>query len=117
MKKFASCLLAALMVCSTFVSCTGDDTPAQTTDDPITTAAPVTTEPAEDTPDLPDLPDPSELDISGDFHILVSANARVNDFVSEDETGTAVEIAIYRRNEMIKEKYGVEITIEDVIKS
>ncbi|MBQ9133946.1 MAG: extracellular solute-binding protein [Clostridia bacterium] len=113
MKKISSFLLAALMVCSTFVSCADDNTPAQTTDGTITTAAPVTTEPAEDTPDLPD---PSELDISGEFRILVSGNSDVNDFESEDDEGTTVEIAIYRRNAMIQEKYGVEITNEDVVK-
>lgn len=107
-------LFAVLMICLIFAACSNKDTPTQTTVAVTTTSTPVTTEPAEDTPDLPD---PSELDIAGDFHILVSGNARVNDFVSEDDTGTSVEIAIYRRNETIKEKYGVEITIEDVIKS
>ena len=114
MKRIASFLLAALMVCSTFVACTNDDKPATTTDgNVVTTATPTTTQPAEDTPDLPD---PSELDIAGEFNILVSGNMSVNDFESEDDEGTTVEIAIFRRNAMINEKYGVEIVNEDVTK-
>ena len=113
MKKITSFLLAALIVCSTFVACTGGDTPAQTTAGTTASDVVTTTEPAEDTPDLPD---PSELDIAGEFNILVSGNSDVNDFQSEDDEGTTVEIAIYRRNAMIQEKYGVEILNEDVVK-
>ena len=113
MKRIASFLLAALLVCSTFVACTGDDTPAQTTAGTSASDVATTTEPAEDTPDLPD---PSELDIAGEFNILVSGNMTVNDFESEDDEGTTVEIAIYRRNAKINEKYGVEIINEDVTK-
>ena len=113
MKRIASFLLAALLVCSTFVSCTGDNTPAQTTAGTTASDVATTTEPTEDTPDVPD---PSELDIAGEFNILVSGNMTVNDFESEDDEGTTVEIAIYRRNAMINEKYGVEITNEDVTK-
>ena len=112
MKKITSLLLAILILCSLFVSCTGDK-PAQTTADTTASDVATTTEPAEDTPDVPD---PSELDIAGDFNILVSGNSSVNDFESEDDEGTAVEIAIYRRNATINEKYGVTITNEDVIK-
>lgn len=108
MKKILPMLLAALFLCSALAACGG--TPAETTAPPET-QAPETQAPANDTPDLPD---PAEIDIAGEFHILVSGNMRKNDFFSEDDDGTAVEIAVYRRNEVVKEKYGVEITSEDV---
>ena len=112
MKRFISFLLAALMLCTAFVACDGDQ-PAQTTGDAVTTTAPVVTTPAEDTPDLPD---PEELDISGEFSILVSGNSAVNDYQADENSTTTVEQAIYRRNEVINEKYGVQIVNEDVIR-
>ena len=107
MKKLFCLLFAVLLL----ASC-GSEV-AETTEAPVTTAAPETTAPANDTPDLPD---PTTVDIAGEFNILVSGNMQVNDFAAEDDEGTAVKIAVYRRNEVIKEKYGVEITNEDVIK-
>ena len=115
MKRIISFLLAALMLCSAFVAC-GDNTPAQTTggaQTPTTTDALVTTAPTEDTPDLPD---PAELDIAGEFYILVSGNMAVNDFEATQDAETSVDQAIYRRNALINEKYGVEILNEDVTK-
>lgn len=112
MKKTLSFLLAVLMLCSAFVSCGGDET-AQT-GDVTTTAAPVTTDPANDAPVLPDA---STIDISGEFNILVSGNYQrtsgSTDFSSADVEGSSVNIAIHRRNELIKEKYNVDLVIED----
>lgn len=112
MKKMLSLLLAALMLVSALASCGGD--PVATTEAPVTTAAPVeTTAPT----NVPDLPAPETLNIAGEFNILVSGNYVRNDFHSDGEEGsTAVEIAIFRRNELMKEKYGVEIVDEDVTK-
>lgn len=110
MKRILSLVLCALMLASMLVSCGGD--PAVTTGAPVT-EAPETTEPAND---IPELPDPETLDITGEFHILVSGNMAMNDFQSESDEGTAVEIAIFRRNETLKAKYGVEITNKDVTK-
>ena len=112
MKKILSLLLASVLLASAFASCGGD--PAVTTGTPASTDAPVATTAANN---VPDLPAPDTLDIAGEFHILVSGNYTRNDFHSEGEEGaTAVEIAIFRRNELLKEKYGVEIVDEDVTK-
>jgi len=107
MKKILSVFLALLMLSTVLAACGG--TPAETA-----VAGGKTDEtPAEDAPVLPD---PDTLDIAGEFRILVSANIERNDFHAEGEEGTSVETAIFRRNELIKEKYGVEIVDEDVIK-
>lgn len=63
----------------------------------------------------PELPNPDTLDYSGDFRILVSANIERNDFHAEGEQGTSVETAIFRRNALIQEKYGLTIVDDDVI--
>lgn len=104
MKKWLALFLAGVMLASALVSCGngGDTTPASTD------AAP---EVVDNQPDLP-----QDLDLSGDFHILVSGNYARNDFQSESDDGTAVQIAIYRRNAFMKEKYGVDVTNEDVVK-
>lgn len=65
--------------------------------------------------DAPNLPDPATLDIGGEFRILVSGNSARDDFAGNSE-GTAVEIAIYRRNAVLAEKYGVEIVDHNVSK-
>ena len=66
-------------------------------------------------PNAPSLPSPSEVDISGDFTILVSGNWEWNDFESEGLEGNVVETAIYKRNEMLKNKYNVNIVNEDIV--
>ncbi|MBQ9429337.1 MAG: extracellular solute-binding protein [Clostridia bacterium] len=70
----------------------------------------------ESDPNTPDLPDPQTLDIAGDFRFLVAGNWAWNDFAAENEEGNVVETAIYRRNALIKEKYGVNIVNEDIVK-
>ena len=66
--------------------------------------------------DRPNLPDPSTLDIAGDFNFLVAGNWAWNDFASDSAEGNVVETAIYRRNELMKEKYGVNIVNEDIVR-
>ena len=112
MKRIISFLLAAILLCSAFVAC-DTTTPAQTTAGVVTTEAPVDTTPAEE---VPDLPAPSELDIAGEFVMLVSGNSAVNDYEADENSETTVEQAIYRRNAVLNEKYGVEIINEDVVK-
>lgn len=107
MKRILSLLLAAVLLCSIFVGCGGD--PVETT---ATTNAVVTTEPAANAPDLPD---PATLDIDGEFRILVSGNSTRDDFEGNSE-GTAVQIAIHRRNAVLAEKYGVEIVNDNISK-
>ncbi len=105
MRKSISLFLAALLV-FLCMACGAD--PAETT---TANTGAVTVAPEADSPDLPD---PSTLSIGGEFNVLVSGNTTRNDYHSEGEEGTAVEIAIYRRNELIKEKYGVEIVDTDI---
>ena len=110
MKKALALLLALLTVGSSLLAC-GEQKPENTTASDTTTA---TTEPVV-TEEVPDLPDPASLDIAGEFNILVSGNFARNDFAAEGGEGsTAVELAIYRRNQVIKEKYGVEVLNEDI---
>ena len=107
MKKTLSILLAILMLLPLLVAC--GEQPAETTaalTEPVETKA----------PDEPDLPDPSSLSIGGDFHFLVAGNWAWNDYTAEDENGTVIDTAIYRRNQYMKEKYGVNITNEDIVK-
>ena len=102
-------LLAAAMLLS-LAACGKDDTPDTTSDS--TTAS---TEATKD-PSAPDF-DPDTIgDISGDFNILVSGNYARNDFAAESGEGTAVQNAVYRRNEYMREKFNVNITNEDIIK-
>ena len=105
MRKSISLLLAVLMA---FLCVACGETPAETTasDTSVVTAAPEA--------EGPDLPDSATLSIGGEFHVLVSGNTTRNDYHSEGEEGTAVQIAIFRRNEMIKEKYGVEVVDTDI---
>lgn len=110
MKKTLALLLALLMVGASFVAC-GDKTPDGTTASTADTSG--TTAPAS-TEETPDLPDPASVDIAGEFNILVSGNFARNDFAGESLDGTTVEQAIYRRNEVMKETWGVEIKNEDI---
>lgn len=109
MKKITALLLALVMFIPMFTAC-GGDKPAETTSGDANNVSETV---AEDAPEIPE-----ELDLSGEFHILVAGNmANRNDFYSEgEEDATSVQIAIYRRNETLKESYGIEITSEDVTK-
>ena len=109
MKKMLALLLALLTVGASFAAC-GDANPDATTSSEATTEATV---PAS-TEETPDLPDPDTVDIAGEFNILVSGNYARNDFAADGMDGTAVEQAIYRRNEKMKETWGVEIKNEDI---
>lgn len=64
---------------------------------------------AELDPNAPSIP--SDIDLSGDFNILI-AGYRGNDFEGSFDDATIVEYAIYQRNEKVKEQYGVNITNE-----
>lgn len=109
MKRTIALLLACAMLCPLFAAC-GKDTPDTTSDS--TTAS---TEATRD-PNAPDFDADSIGDISGDFNILVSGNYARNDFADENGEGTAVQNAVYRRNEYMREKFNVNITNEDLIK-
>lgn len=109
MKRTIALLLACAMLCPLFAAC-GKDTPDTTSDLPT-----ASTEATRD-PNAPDFDADSIGDISGDFNILVSGNYARNDFAAENGEGTAVQNAVYRRNEYMREKFNVNITNEDLIK-
>ncbi len=69
------------------------------------------------TVDGPVLPDPSTVDIDGNFNILIAANWKWNDYEADEDSSEVVDIAIYERREKIKEKYGVELTTDDIVAS
>ena len=89
---FLALVLAALLL----VSCGGD--PADTEKHPMQTD--------ENAPNIP-----ADLDLSGEYHVLI-AGYKGNDFEGSADSVTTVETAIYQRNELIKELYGVEVTNE-----
>ena len=109
MKKTLALLLALLTVGSSLVACGGKPSDVTTSGD----ATAETTEPVV-TEEKPDLPDPASVDIAGEFNILVSGNFARNDFAADGSDGTSVEQAIYRRNQQIKETWGVEVLNEDI---
>ena len=110
MKKTLALLLALLTVGASFAACGGNapDVTTSGTETTTASAAPVVTE------ETPDLPDPASVNIAGEFNILVSGNYARNDFASDSMDGTAVEQAIYRRNQVMKETWGVDVKNEDI---
>lgn len=103
MKKVLTYVLA-LVCLLTIAGCgTFSETVAQSTD--FTTV------------DGPVLPDPSTVDIDGKFNILIAANWKWNDYEADENSSEVVDVAIYERREKIKEKYGVELTTEDIVAS
>lgn len=102
MKKLLSLILALTMICACLASCGGE------VEETVANTAPES--PVEG------LPAPSEVNVAGEFNILVSGNYVCNDFLSVDGERDTVQEAIYRRNELIKQDYGVEVTVDDVTK-
>ena len=99
MKRILSLVLAIFLV-ALLVSCNnGADTDAEKNAVELDSGAPAI---------------PSDIDLSGDFNILI-AGYRGNDFEGSFDDSTVVEYAIYQRNEIIKEKYGVNITNEEYL--
>ena len=109
MKKTLALLLSAAMLLPLFASC--GNKPAVTDDSAETT---VQTEPAV-TEDTPDVPDAAELQIGGDFNILVAGNWAWNDYESDGTDGTVVDSAIFRRNKYMLDTYGVDVKNEDIV--
>lgn len=108
MKKTIALLLSATLLLPLFASC--GDKPV-VTDSSETT---VQTEPAV-TEDTPDVPDAAELQIGGDFNILVAGNWAWNDYESDGTDGTVVDSAIFRRNKYMLDTYGVDVKNEDIV--
>ena len=100
MKKLLAFLLALTMIAIPLAACDSGDS-GKETENTVT-----------HDPSLPEIPD--SLDLSGDFHILVAGNMERNDFKADEDSSTTVEIAIFRRNEAIRQAYGVNVTNEDI---
>lgn len=109
MRRFLSLVLTAVLLCSLFAAC-GE----ATVEDTVEVGTVQTAEPAADAPELPD---PATLNIDGEFYMYVAGNSArktgVTDFDTSDPESSAIDIAIHRRNEVMKEKYGVEIVVEN----
>lgn len=107
MKKTLALLLAAAMLCPLFTAC-GEQKPETTTASSEATELTA----AEDTPNYAALD--TLGDISGEFRILSGLVYKQNDFKAEEDGGTAVNSAIYRRNAYMKETYNIDIVDEEV---
>lgn len=105
MKKTIALLLTAATLCPLFAAC-GEQNPS-----PVNTTASVAdttaSTPAEDTPDYDALD--TLGDISGEFRIVLGLTYNQNDFKAEEDGGTAVNSAIYRRNAYMKSQYNIDI--------
>ncbi|MBQ3126228.1 MAG: hypothetical protein IJC15_04085 [Clostridia bacterium] len=116
--RLLAVLLASLTLCTPLTGCGKD--PAASTD---TTAAPVsaeTTAPAETEPAETEYPAPQidAVDYSGKTLGVLANEPRAEFNYSEiyyaDNTGDVINDAIFKRNNQIIEKYGVEIKTTDV---
>lgn len=118
--RFLSVFLTALMLFSV-VACADRDTPAETTAAPSasTTAAPAETTLPEETEYKAVANVPDDLKYAGhEFNIYISHNTEngreKNDFKAEEQTGEALNDAIFKRNQTIEERFGIKIkTFED----
>lgn len=123
-KKILSALLAVLTVSSTLAlaSCSGEKKPGDDTSAPSVssgddTSAPVTTEPetTQDPATLDELPTDMK-DYEGYEFVVLShdhnAGAiawKVVDIYTEDETGERINDAVFARNLMMEERFGVKV--------
>ena len=110
MKKTIALLLSAALLLPLFAAC--GNKPAENSGDTADTSA--VTEPVA-TEDIPDIPAAGDLNIGGDFNILVAGNWAWNDYESDGTEGTVVDSAIFRRNKYLLDNYGVDIKNEDIV--
>ncbi len=117
MKKIIAFLLAAMMLTAMLAACDKEPPAVTGTSD---VGGETTTEVGED---MPNIPAPGEVDIAGDFNILVAGNYSRNnyagnDFAYDGDMGEAnsVDLAVYKRNEKLKEDYGVETVVDFQVK-
>ena len=111
MKKIIALLLAAALLCPLFAAC-GEKQPSSTTASAASSETTVVTEPPEDMPDYAALE--ALGDISGEFRILFGYGYKQNDFKAEEESSTALEAAIYRRNAYMKDTYNIDIVTDEM---
>ena len=102
MKKLLALVLALLLVTCFLASCKKDEQ-GDTTNENQVNFDPKNNEII-----------PADLDVSGDFNILV-AGYKGNDFAGESDGANTVDYAIYQRNEWLREYYGLNITNEEYL--
>lgn len=115
-KRWTALLLAILIVLPTIVAC-GTNSPTETTTAATTTAA-TSTEATTTVPEETEFKAvanvPADANYAGHtFTFLIGGNTEndreKNDFFAETMTGEALNDAIYNRNLMIEEKFGIKI--------
>ncbi|MBQ2726229.1 MAG: hypothetical protein IJF78_11035 [Clostridia bacterium] len=119
MKKTLCLILAALMLASSFVSCS--DNKAENTPDDTTAAAPIagdTASAAETEPEVvetisDDLP---EITFDGHEYIIYNSNPETNTWYTtvhvtfEEDTGEPITSAIFYRNIAVEDRFDIKIT-------
>ena len=114
--KIAAALLATVMLLASFAACAetsggeNAETTAASTEAPAATD--VVTEP-EETVVGDDVP---ELDFKGEDIVILGRNRDwfVDEIVVNDENGTVVNDAIFKRNTLVSERLGIELVLQGV---
>jgi len=118
MKRNLALILAALQLAFMLAACDGGKTPAETTGSSDTTASGAqNTDVPVDTSDLSEaekraLVDdelPDGVDLDGRKFVIVTMDTTKEYYIAEDQTGVALNDAIYDRNNTVELDYGVEI--------
>ncbi|MBQ4044470.1 MAG: hypothetical protein IJD06_10815 [Clostridia bacterium] len=117
MKRIASALLAALMLCGALASCSSGNT--EDTTAPDTTAAPAETDPVETEPAETGRADakdslPDDLNLEGmTVHIHSFASEDYDILGKNEESGDVVFDAVYARTRSVAERLNADITWSD----
>lgn len=104
MKKILALFLVILMISAVMVSCSDKKSKANGSFSGVQDGSA--------NGDVPDIAD--DIVLAPEFNILVAGNMARNDFEAENDNGTTVENAIYRRNQLMYDTYGVEIFNDDI---
>lgn len=114
MKRVIVLLLVFVTVASCFAACTGEQKPADTTAEAVTTAADGT-ETTEETVDQNYVADLPEEKFSGEFNILCEGAfwGTADNLYYEEASDDPVNDAVWHRCEVIKEQFDVEIMVTE----
>lgn len=113
-KKTLSLVLALLLLCPTLAAC-ADNTPEETTDTGSTVSADTTDEAVPEETEITRQNTPDDLPADLDFNsvdincIYVDDNIRKRELYVEEDTGDAIDSAIYARNIAVEERLNVKI--------
>ena len=112
-------ILAALQLALLLVACDGSKTPAETTGSSDTTASALqNTDVPVDTSDLSEaekraLVDdelPDDVDLDGRKFVIVTMDTTKEYYIAEDQTGVALNDAIYAANLAVAERFGISFS-------